>query len=140
MSTIKPHHFRQFIKNCKGFDKVLTNLIFLEAENGGCSAELKIDENHINPLGTLHGGLSATLVDVVSSLGLTTHNAAEYGHVSIDMHLTYYKSASIGEEIHIVSNLAKIGKKLAFLEVDIKNKESQEVLVRGTHVKFLLGG
>ena len=35
-----------------------------------CTVSFKIDETHVNGFGTLHGGLSATLVDCISTLAL----------------------------------------------------------------------
>jgi uncharacterized protein (TIGR00369 family) len=34
-----------------------------KAENGSARAELDVDERHLNPGGTVHGGVLATLVD-----------------------------------------------------------------------------
>lgn len=58
----------------------------MSAEDGNCVAELKIAEEHTNPLGGLHGGLSATLIDTVSSWGLFTRTAVPT--VSVDIHAT----------------------------------------------------
>lgn len=65
------------------------------ANNGKCSAEMKIENDHANSFGTLHGGLTATLVDVISSYALLTHpkfvqklNTCPYGGVSVDIHIS----------------------------------------------------
>ena len=50
--------------------------------------ELKIEEEHLNRGGTLHGGLTATLVDSISTLGLITSKRQASG-VSVDLHVTY---------------------------------------------------
>ena len=44
----------------------------MEGDVGRCVAALVIDEEHTNRGGTLHGGLSALLVDNISTLALTT--------------------------------------------------------------------
>lgn len=67
----------------------------ISAGNGKCEVEFKIEDEHTNVYGTLHGGLSATLVDVVSGYALITHpnlvHALETfpnSGVSIDMHMS----------------------------------------------------
>lgn len=61
----------------------------ISAEDGNCVAELKIEEHHANSMNTLHGGFSAMLVDVITSIGLLT--VEEYymvPSVTVDLHLT----------------------------------------------------
>lgn len=50
----------------------------------------------------------------------------------------YIKGAQVGDEIVISSKTLRSGKTLAFLEVLITNKKSGDVLVKGSHTKFLL--
>lgn len=50
----------------------------------------------------------------------------------------YIKAAKIGDLIEINADTVKVGKSLAFLEVVIKNKQTGDVLVKGSHTKFLL--
>lgn len=56
-------------------------------ENGRCVAEMKIEEEHTNPINTLHGGLTATLVDVVSSYGLSSLDRGNVPHVSVNLNI-----------------------------------------------------
>lgn len=48
------------------------------------------------------------------------------------------KSAKIGDTIEINAKTLRAGKTLAFLEVLIKNKESGDTLVKGSHTKYIL--
>lgn len=50
----------------------------------------------------------------------------------------YIKGALVGDEIVIDAKTLKSGKTLAFLEVLITNKKSGELLVKGSHTKFLI--
>lgn len=49
----------------------------------------------------------------------------------------YLRAAKLGEEILVQANTIKTGKTLAFLEVSILNKATGDVLVTGTHTKFV---
>ena len=44
----------------------------ISAEGGKCYCELKISDEHLNCKNTLHGGFTATLVDIVSSIAVST--------------------------------------------------------------------
>ena len=51
---------------------------------GKCQCEMTVTEDHLNRGGTLHGGMSATLVDVVSTMALMTTGEGNPG-VSVDL-------------------------------------------------------
>ncbi len=59
----------------------------VSAGSGKCTCEMKIEEEHQNRGGTLHGGLTATLVDVVSTYALMTAGSGSPG-VSVDMNIS----------------------------------------------------
>ena len=91
-----------------------------------------------NEGGTLHGGLSATLVDTISTLALTLPDGQNFSYgVSVNMDLSYMKAAKLGEEVLIEAKVLKRGRTLAFLEVELRNKVTNELLVKGSHTKFI---
>lgn len=137
MGKLTVNNLTNFVKNSERYDQVLKKLKFLTVGNGNCVAELKVEKEHTNPMGGLHGGLSATLVDNVSTYALMSHANGERPNVSVNMQMEYLKSAKEGDEILIDAKTLKAGKTLAFLAVEIKNKASGDVLVRGSHTKFL---
>ena len=51
--------------------------------------------------------------------------------------LRYLKAAKDGETIVIDCNTLKAGKTLAFLDIDIKKKETGELVAKGSHTKFI---
>jgi acyl-coenzyme A thioesterase 13 len=55
--------------------------------DGWCRAEMVVAPEHENKLGTLHGGLTATLVDTISSIALGTRTAGVLG-VTVDLHVS----------------------------------------------------
>ncbi|EEZ97355.1 Acyl-coenzyme A thioesterase 13-like Protein [Tribolium castaneum] len=120
----------------KGFSRVVDKSKLSFIGDGKCTAFLKIDEAQINHLGYLHGGFSATLVDCFSSLALLTKCSDAF--VTTDMHLSYLKGAKVGQEIVINGFVVKIGKKLAFLETTICDKDTNKMLVKGTQTSFII--
>lgn len=63
----------------------------MKAENGTLVAELTVDKDHVNQFGTLHGGLSATLIDTCTFCAILTHEkgAGDYGS-SVELHIKYF--------------------------------------------------
>jgi len=68
----------------------------ISAGNGQLIAEMVVEKQHTNVLGTLHGGFTATAIDVLSSMAVLTHprvvediDSAPNGGVSVDIHVSY---------------------------------------------------
>ena len=49
----------------------------------------------------------------------------------------YIRAAKEGETILVDANALKVGKSLAFLSVDITNKESGKLIAQGRHTKHV---
>ncbi|CAH2284492.1 Hypothetical predicted protein [Pelobates cultripes] len=97
---------------------------------------MKVEEEHTNRGGTLHGGLTATLVDVISTAALVHTERAAPG-VSVDMNITYMNAAKIGDSILITAQVLKQGRSLAFATVDLTNKVTGKMIAQGRHTKHL---
>lgn len=78
---------------------------------------MKVLPEHLNRGGGLHGGLSSTIVDCITTYALMTHDVENIkAGVSVDLHITFLKGAKENDELRIVANTIKCGKTLAFLE------------------------
>ncbi|KAB0802361.1 hypothetical protein PPYR_04547 [Photinus pyralis] len=131
---------QNFIKNSADrYDRILSKVNMIQIGNGACVAELKVEKEHTNPLGGLHGGMIASMVDALTSYGLLTHKAAEgVPSVSVDIHVSFLKGAKCGDEILINTETIKCGKSMAFTECRITNKATGEIIAKGNHTKYLL--
>ncbi|XP_006872951.1 PREDICTED: acyl-coenzyme A thioesterase 13 [Chrysochloris asiatica] len=103
---------------------------------GKVVCEMKVEDQHTNKMGTLHGGLTATLVDNISTLALLCTERGAPG-VSVDMNITYMSPAKIGEDVVITAHVLKQGKTLAFASVDLTNKATGKLIAQGRHTKHL---
>lgn len=68
----------------------------ISAGNGQCVAEMVVEKEHTNGFGTLHGGFTASAVDLFSSLAVMTHprvveniDSTPSRSVSVDIHVSY---------------------------------------------------
>merc|ERR1712179_570819 len=98
----------------KGFETVLNQIKVVSGGEGTCVCKLRVTEDDQNRGGTLYGGMTATLVDSVSTWALLTSEKQTAG-VSVDMSISYMKAAKVGEEITIDARTLKLGNRLAFL-------------------------
>ncbi|XP_077302566.1 acyl-coenzyme A thioesterase 13 [Arctopsyche grandis] len=128
----------EYIAKAKGHDRILEKLKLTSGGDGLCTAELKVSEEHLNGGGGLHGGYIASLVDSVSTYALMTNEKGNSSPgVSVEMHISYLKGARAGDDIVIDAKTVKAGKNLAFLQVEIKKKDTNEVLATGSHTKYV---
>ncbi len=49
--------------------------------------QLTVDDSHVNPMGTLHGGLIASVIDNVSTAAIMSND--QKPGVSVDMNISY---------------------------------------------------
>ncbi|NWH77805.1 ACO13 thioesterase, partial [Piaya cayana] len=126
----------KYMVESQGFDRVLRKMKLLSATPGKVVCEMKVEEEHTNRNGTLHGGLTATLVDVVSTAALLYTERGLPG-VSVDMNITYTTAAKIGEDVLITAQILKQGRNIAFATVDLTNKATGKLIAQGRHTKYI---
>ncbi|TSK31476.1 Acyl-coenzyme A thioesterase 13 [Bagarius yarrelli] len=139
MVSLSLNSLRQVMRvmlDSPGFDRVLSKVKLVSASPGKVVCEMKVEEEHTNRGGTLHGGLTATLVDVISTTALLYTERGAPG-VSVDMNITYMNAAKVGEDILITAQVLKQGKTLAFATVDLTNKANGKLIAQGRHTKHL---
>ncbi|XP_050434924.1 acyl-coenzyme A thioesterase 13-like isoform X2 [Adelges cooleyi] len=127
-----------------GFDHVFEKTKLVSAGDGKCVAEMVVEKQHTNAFNMLHGGFTASAIDLFSSIAVLTHpkifedidEHSESG-VSVDIHVKYLASAKIGDEIIINADTVKLGRNLAFLEVTMTRKADNVIIAKGGQTKFV---
>ncbi|KAI9249012.1 HotDog domain-containing protein [Sporodiniella umbellata] len=118
-----------------GYDAhILPKLKLTGTQNGAISAEFEVEKHHLNRLGSVHGGLLATVVDIGGSLALASKGLYATG-VSTDINISYISGAKEGETISVKARVDKLGKTLAFTTVELYSKD--KLLALGRHNKFM---
>jgi uncharacterized protein (TIGR00369 family) len=67
----------------------------VEAEPGRVVFSLEPAEWHLNPLGTVHGGVLATLLDTCAACALHTTLAAGTGYTTVDLSVKYLRPVTV---------------------------------------------
>ncbi|KAG9306226.1 hypothetical protein G9A89_016130 [Geosiphon pyriformis] len=107
----------------------------VSANERQCVFEIDVTQEECNPMGTLHGGFIATIIDSLSS-------ATQYGKkngwigVSIDLTISYVSPAKNGDNISVECTLIKIGKNLAKTTTVIRNTQTSNIVATGQHTKY----
>ncbi|KAF2147545.1 uncharacterized protein K452DRAFT_217750 [Aplosporella prunicola CBS 121167] len=119
---------------------LLSDITITHASKGLVRARLPLTQNHVNSKGGLHGSVSATLVDWVGGLAISSWDLREKNGVSTDIHVTYVSSAKEGDVIEVEGRANKVGGTLAFTSVVISkvvDGAAGPVVATGNHTKFV---
>ncbi|XP_047523684.1 acyl-coenzyme A thioesterase 13-like [Pieris napi] len=129
--------FTKTMATTRCFDQNLRKVKVVCCTNGKLVTEFQVGPEHLNQRGTLHGGFIAHLVDAISTYALTANETVETRGVSIDLSISYLNAAREGEHVEVEAVTKKLGKKIAFLEVEVRNKTKNQLLAIGRHTKYV---
>uniref|UniRef100_A0A1J3GEU1 Acyl-coenzyme A thioesterase 13 n=1 Tax=Noccaea caerulescens TaxID=107243 RepID=A0A1J3GEU1_NOCCA len=105
-------------------------------EPGRIVCSMKVPPHLLNAGNFLHGGATATLVDLIGSAAIYTTGATQSG-VSVEINVSYLDAAFLDEEIEIESKTLRVGKAVAVVSVELRKKKSGKMIAQGRHTKYL---
>ncbi|CAG7947561.1 unnamed protein product [Penicillium salamii] len=118
---------------------VLSGVEIVGATHGHFQARLKLTADHVNSRGTIHGAVSAAIIDWAGGMAIATRGFEKTG-ASVDIHVTYLSTAMVGETLDISADADRVGKTMAFTTIRISKVVDGEVgplVSKGSHTKFL---
>uniref|UniRef100_A0A0B6ZV12 Acyl-coenzyme A thioesterase 13 n=2 Tax=Arion vulgaris TaxID=1028688 RepID=A0A0B6ZV12_9EUPU len=119
-----------------GYESIFDQLKVVSGGDGNCSCELVVSPKMLNDFGTLHGGVTASLVDAVSTYALTTTGSGRPGS-SVDLNISYLRPVKVNEVITISARTLSCGRTIAFSCVDITKTNTGQLVAQGRHSKFV---
>ena len=102
-----------------GFDLV-------EVERGRVVFEGKPDRSVYNPLGAVHGGYAATLLD--SACGIATHSVLgpARGHTTLELKVSYLRGLTEDSgTVRATGRVVSAGRRVAFAEAELHDGEGR---------------
>jgi uncharacterized protein (TIGR00369 family) len=96
-------------------------------------------EGHLNPIGTVHGGLAATLLD--SALGCAVHTTLEegVGYASLGLEVKFLRPLTPGMgRVVCEGRVVSAGRRVATAEGTLVHEESGRLLATGTTTCLVL--
>ncbi len=117
IEKLKGQHFMHLI----GFD-------LTEIQAGRVVGEMDLAQKHLQQFGYVHGGVTATLMDITMGFAAYTLMPVGYGVVTANLSIDFLNPGE-GDKIKAVGKVEKVGSKLVFCTAKIyvqKNgKETQ---------------
>lgn len=97
----------------------------VKAEWGFAEFEAKADKNHLNPMGTVHGGFAATVLDSVTGCAVHTilWPGDKYG--TIDLNVKMLKPLPIGITLKARANIIHFSRRLGVSEGTLKDEDGK---------------
>ena len=105
---------------------------------GRAVVEVHAEEHHLNPSGTVHGGVVYTLVDVSMAEALrTTIAEGDERPVTIEIKVNYLEPAKAGT-LTSTAQVRKGGKRVTIVEAEVAQDSEVVALATGTYT--IVGG
>lgn len=92
----------------------------VEVEHGKAVFEARPDRSVYNPLGSVHGGYAATLLD--SACGIATHSTLgpNRGHTTLELKVSYLRALTESSgTVRATGRIVSVGKRVAFAEAEL---------------------
>lgn len=67
-----------------------------EVGDGWVTVSLEVQEFHYNPVGSVHGGVIATILDTAAACAVQTTLAAGEGQTSLDLNVKFLRAVTVG--------------------------------------------
>ena len=117
----------------------LIGLNFSESSVGSSVCSLEVKQNLLNANGVLHGGVTYSLAD--TGMGAALYSLLEDGQscATAEIKIAYFRPVTSGT-LTCETKVIHKGKKLAFLESEVKAGEQLIAKAMGTYSIFNLNG
>lgn len=115
--------FDKIMREKPGFIKEM-EMELTELSEGHARGIIKISEKHLNPMGTVHGGLIFGLADTVAGRAAMTYGSIV---VTLNSSICYLSPASNTEYIEADANVVKNGKTTSIFDCMIRTAEGVDV-------------
>lgn len=96
-----------------------------EADEGYVKFAAKADGRHLNPMGGVHGGFAATVLDSVTGSAVHTMLAAGISYGTVDLNVKMVRPVPIDVELIAEGRLINLSKNLGVSEGTLKDTEGK---------------
>lgn len=95
-------------------------------DNGHVSFTITPQEFHYNPLGTVHGGMAATMLDSCNSISANCQVGKGFITMTTDIRINYLSPMTINTgEVTATANIEKVGRKVIFVNGALVDKNKK---------------
>jgi len=110
----------------------LTGIKIAAIGPGKLIAAMVVEKHNLNMAETLHGGATATLIDVCMGMACFSKGVSV---VTGNINISYLEAGKIGDKIIAVGQVIRAGKTAFFTEASLEN-EKGKIIAKGTGTFF----
>lgn len=119
---------------------VLMNMEPVEVEEGKVTFAATPGEEHYNPIGIVHGGFAATLLDSVTGCAVHTTLPAGVPYASLGLEAKYLRAiATATGTVHCTGEVTYRGRRQATADARLYEPKSGRLLATATSTCMILG-
>lgn len=134
LTQLKQFIGKEFDQSPSPFMKWL-NPIVLSVEEGQLEFQYTIRPEWLNPIGNLHGGVTAAIIDDI--IGATMFSLNENSFITtINNVIDYFSTAKENDNIVAETKIIKRGKHFVNAQCEIWNADKTRLIARGTSNLF----
>jgi uncharacterized protein (TIGR00369 family) len=100
-------------------------------EEGRAAVSLKAEVRHLNPSGTVHGGVISTLIDASMAEALNTMTKEDEQPFTIQITVNYMKPGKPGT-LTSSAQVRKGGERITIVEAEVVQEDEDEVIALAT--------
>ena len=115
-------------------DEGFTDLVGMEVsstEEGRAAVTLEAEERHLNPSGTVHGGVISTLIDAAMAEALNTITEEGEQPFTIQITVNYMKPGKPGP-LTSTAQVRKGGERITIVEAEVAQDDDDEIVALAT--------
>lgn len=129
LKVLQEHIGKEFHGTPSPFMKWLKPVV-LSAERGKLSFQYQVREEMTNPMGILHGGVTAAIIDDVIGATMFSFNES-YFYTTLNNVVDYFSPGKQGDLIIAETSVIKKGRQLVNMQCEIWNQEKTRLIARG---------
>ena len=96
-----------------------------EVELGYVTFIVKADDRHLNPMGSVHGGFAATVLDSVTGCAVFSMLEAGLSYTTIDLNVKMCRPVPLNTKLKAVAKTINISKSLGIAEGQLIDNEGK---------------
>ncbi|WP_146939758.1 PaaI family thioesterase [Chryseobacterium hagamense] len=134
LAVLKSFTGKEFTASPSPFMKWL-NPVVLSAQEGRIEFQYTVRQEWLNPMGNLHGGVTAAIMDDIIGATMFSLNEETF-IVTINNSIDYFSTARENDPIIAETKIIKRGKQFVNAECEIWNADKTRLIARGTSNLF----
>lgn len=111
------------------------NPVVLSAEEGQIEFQYTVRAEWLNPMGNLHGGVTAAIMDDIIGATMFSLNEKTF-IVTVNNTIDYFSTAKENDHIIAKTKVIKRGKQFVNTQCEIWNEDKTRLIARGTSNLF----